>query len=231
MKYIISFFAGGILFLLVSCSQMMSSGDADIFVRIAVESEKKSDAVVRIFAEGADGNMLTGATVLVYDTLKQVSPVKFDTQEWCYKITLPVPSDGIFRISVSSAVSAAAKEYTVPHFQCKGAPVVTLIQDSEGKSVFAGEKPSSAKDIQICWNTDGVAGTVYKVAVKTALEAVYTVSCEQAQVVIPAGTLLPNQTYYAQVQAQRIAGDAFFKNAPYYSVSVYTGSNVGFSLE
>lgn len=212
----------------LSCSQEVEQVDR-VDVRISVESQLGKTGIVRVFVEGPQGQIASGAVVTATTFRNQVVRVPFDTEEWCHRGSIVLPLDSKLRISVRTLLAAGNLDFSIPHRQPARAPAIIMLQDSQGVSAFAGGTPDSTKDIQVAWEQAGT-DVVYLISIKTALATVYSSTTEETSLIIPAGILTAGESYFASVQAQIIEGDPYFQNASYCSVSMAQGAQIGFSL-
>lgn len=201
-----------------------------INTRVSVQSLKNENYEIRVFVEGLDGQIITGASVILINENNQITHIPFNTNEWCYFSKINITNDEIFKLYVNSILLENPMEMKIPCSPLKNKPIITSIQDSSGTSVFLGNNPSGSKDIQVTWDSCGDDITYYA-TIKNALSTVYATSTEQNQFIIPAGSLEPKTNYYATVQAQKIGGDSIFKTYNYYFISVIESSQVGFLVE
>lgn len=201
-----------------------------INTRVSVQSIKNETYEIRVFVEGLDGQVITGASVILINENNQITHIPFNTDEWCYFSEISITNDEILKLNVDSILLENSLEMEIPCSPLKNKPIITSIQDSSGVSVFLGNNPSSSKDIQVAWDSCGDDITYY-LTIKNALSAVYATSTEQNQLVIPGGILESGTNYYATVRGQKINGDPMFKTSSYYFVSVIESSQVGFLVE
>lgn len=201
-----------------------------INTRVSVQSIKNETYEIRVFVEGLDGQIITGASVILINENNQITHIPFNTNEWCYFSEISITNDEILKLNVDSILLENSLEMEIPCSPLQNKPIITSIQDSSGVSVFLGNNPSSSKDIQVAWDSCGDDITYY-LTIKNALSAVYATSTEQNQLVIPGGILESGTNYYATVQGQKINGDPMFKTSSYYFVSVIESSQVGFLVE
>lgn len=202
----------------------------NINTRVSVQSIKNETYEIRVFVEGLDGQIITGASVILINENNQIIQIPFNTDEWCYFSEISITNDEILKLNVDSILLENSLEMEIPCSPLKNKPIITSIQDSSGTSVFLGNNPSSSKDIQVAWDSCG-DNIIYYVTIKNALSTVYATSTEQNQLVILAGILESRTNYYATVQAQKINGNPTFKTCSYYFVSVIESSQVGFLVE
>lgn len=229
-RYLILFFILSLLFT-TSCNDSNSgTSDNGISVRAILESEESSTVDIKVYVEGADGNALTGAVVLVSDSQNKVTNLEFDSDKYCYTGSAPVLSDGMFIFKVNSLAVADMEEFTVPHTILSIKPVVSTFQDADGNSVLSGQALSSSKEIQVAWNSVG-SDIVYQVTVKTALRTLYSVSTNACNISIPASSITAGTNYMFEIIAQKIYGDPYFQNANYYSVSIIRSAMVSFDVQ
>jgi hypothetical protein len=213
-----------------SCADAQVQDENTVKVRTVVESEKSDEADIRVFLEGPDGNMVTGAVVIVRNSKNAVLKIPFDPASFCYSESFPIPSDGMLYFSVQSLLSDDIVEYSVPHVPLTSPPVVSVFRDSSGNSALSGQALDADSPVQVAWNALAT-GVVYQVAVKTALSTLYAESTEANEILIPADSLEAGSGYYLSITAEKIFGDPLFRSASYYSVSAYTGAKMAFSVE
>ncbi len=215
-------------FIFFSCS--FFEKDENINVRVSIQSSNNETYEVRVFVEGLDGQIITGASVIIINNNNQITHIPFNTSEWCYFTEVNIINDEIYKLHVDSVLLENPLKIEIPCSPLKNKPIITSIQDSSGTSVFLGNNPSSSKDIQIVWDSCG-DDVVYYLTIKNAFSTVYLSSTEQNQLIIPAESLESGINYYTTVQAQKINGDPMFKTYSYYFVSVTESSQVGFLVE
>lgn len=215
-------------FIFFSCS--FFEENENINTRISIQSSNNGTYEICVFVEGLDGQIITGASVMIINKNNQITHIPFNTNKWCYFTEISITNDENLKLYVDSVLLENPMEIEIPCSPLKNKPIITSIQDSSGTSVFLGNNPSNLKDIQIGWDSCG-DDVVYYLTIKNALSTVYSSSTEQNQLVIPAGSLEFGENYYATVQAQKINGDPMFKTYSYYFVSVIESSQVGFLVE
>ncbi len=211
-------------------SSMTSDPNRDIEVRAVLESEVSNTGDLYVYVEGADGNELTGAVVLVSDSQNRVKKLSFNPDEYCYNSPIPLASDGTYTIRVDSQAADEAVILEVPHTILNVKPVLTSFQDADGNSVLSGQDLASNSEFQTAWNSTG-SGVVYQVSIKTALRTIYSVSTEACNIIIPASTIPAGTNYYFDIVAQKIYGDPFFITDNFYSVSVIRSASVAFNVK
>lgn len=220
--------------LLLSCTydtyETYTTAPSGLHIRTIVESSGNSDVEVQVFLENSDGNAVSGALVQVRTAVNNVTRLPFDTEKNCYTAFVPPSQEGQIHINVRSALLGSEQAFSIPHTEIQKTPAVTVLQDALGNSMLNGQKLNAREEIQVGWDSV-LDGAIYLVRVKTALDPLYSVSTESTQVIIPANTLEAGQNYFVQIEAQKIFGDPLFATAGYYSVSIQSGSNMGFSLE
>ena len=74
----------------LACSQ--EAGQPPLVnVRISVESQLGKTGIVRVFVEGPQGQVASGATVTATTFSNQIVRIPFDTEEWCHKGSIVLP--------------------------------------------------------------------------------------------------------------------------------------------
>lgn len=126
-----------------------------INTRVSVQSLKNENYEIRVFVEGLDGQIITGASVILINENNQITHIPFNTNEWCYFSKINITNDEIFKLYVNSILLENPIEMEIPCSPLKNKPIITSIQDSSGTSVFLGNNPSSSKDIQVTWDSCG----------------------------------------------------------------------------
>lgn len=219
-----------IFLIFTSCNTATQENKSDIRVRITIESEKSEVATVKVYVESQTGNSITGALVIIRNNQNSTAIIPYDSSNSCYYVQYPIPLDSELIITVDSLASDSTKEFVIPHTLLTTGANITSFRDSIGNSVLSGQYLKKDNDIQISW--DSVCeDAVYFVTIKTALETKLQLSTKNTSILIPANSISSAGTYYVQIQTQKIFGDPLFKTASYYSVSVYSNSNLGFSIE
>lgn len=218
-------------FLVLSCTYNTSTlPSASLRIRTIMESSGNTDVGVQVFLENSDGNAVSGALVQVRTATNTITRLPFDPQKNCYTAPVPSSQEDQIHISVSSALLEGEQTFNIPHVQIQTTPTVSVLQDALGNSMLNGQNLNSAEEIQVGWDSV-LDGAIYIVTAKTALDTLYSVSTESTQIIIPANTLEAGQNCFVQIEAQKIFGDPLFKTVDYYSVSVQSGANMGFTLE
>jgi hypothetical protein len=187
---------------------------------------------VTIELEGSDGNLISGAVVMVYNNVNGVMKCGYDALTGTYTTKYPIPADGIFNISVKSALASDPAVYQIYHDRITNKPVINVFEDSSGSSVLLGQAIDCKRDIQVGWNSSGTNIT-YQITVKSSLRTLYETSTAGLTMMIPGGFINAptGQIYYIQITAQRISGDPFFRSANYYSVAITNGETLSFNVK
>ena len=225
---LILFVSLSFLFLLFSCKQ--NDFDTKIAVRTIIESTSSTtDASIRVFAEGKDGNLLTGALVVVKNSKNNALVLSFDPDTFCYTGSMPAPEDGEFYFSVKSALSSERKEYSIRHQKLTTSADLQEMKDAEGNSALSGQKLQVTNPVQIVWNAV-VPNAVYQVQVSDSFDVLYAVSTKETQCIIPADTFTAGN-YFVSIITQSIFGDPLFISSSYYSVSSAKSASWGVTFE
>jgi hypothetical protein len=203
---------------------------AGLSARVSVESEKTDTADIRVYLEGNDGNLVTGALVIVKSEQNTTLKLDFDYTGGVYTGGYPIPPDGKLYIEIRSVLLSEPMKLSVLHRPVPVRPVVQTFQDESGKSALYGQPMQYDLVKQIGWNDCG-EGVVYQVIIKDAFGIVYTKSTEALTVDIPAGNIPPGAGYTIQIIAQKIDGDPLFITHNYYSAAVNKGSLVSFNVD
>lgn len=214
-----------ILLLVSSCEQRQA-----IRIRTTVESSATgSAATANVYLEGSDGNVLTGAVVLVSTADNIVTKLDFDSTAYCYRTkSLPLSKSQEYRFTIQSNAASKIITYTVPHSFISTQPIVNVFEGSSGKSVLKGDKLEATDAIQVAWSpSDG--GNVYQITIKDSVQTVYSTATSGTFVRIPADTLASG-SYYLEITAQSLYGDPLFQDADFYSASSCKSTKVRFDV-
>ena len=232
MKHIYPVIAAALAFFGTACTDTTQPAPQRVFPRISIVSQNSDIADVTVELEGNDGNLVSGAVVLVSNSVNGVLKCAYDSSTGAYHGRYPIPADGLFNIYINSVLSSILT-YNIVHQQITTKPVITVFEDSGGASVLLGQRLTSVRDIQLGWVPCG-EGIVYQVTVKDALRTLYQASTEGLTHIIPGGTLMATpggQIYYIQITAQQISGDPFFLRSSYYSAVIQPGETLSFNVQ
>jgi len=199
--------------------------------RISIVSQNTNIADVNVEIEGFDGNLVSGAVVLVSNNINGVNKCAYDPTTGSYNCKFPIPTDGIIKITIKSVLSPVPFTYSIFHQQIINKPIINVFEDSAGASVLLGTSLDFLKDVQIGWTSCGEE-IVYHISIKSSLQTIYETSTESLTHFIPGGTIIfsPGQIYYLQINAQRIIGDPFYQKNNYYSAAIRTGDAISFNV-
>lgn len=209
---------------LFSCKNNSSAG---ISVRTSAKSKSNSEIEFCVYPENEYGMIANGAAVCVVDESNITTPLTFSNEAQCFTGYLS-STGSTFTVKVKSNLSDEIITQKVPHTVLTEKPVISTFTDSDGNNLLSADSANASKEIQLSWKSYG-DDVVYRILITTNASTVYSKSTKELSLVIPAGTLSPNTTYYAKITAQKIFGDATFMESDYYSVSEYSGSSVMFS--
>jgi len=229
-----------ILTLFLSCSteepkeEEENKSDSTNFAfspRISIVSQNTNIADVNVEIEGFDGNLVSGAVVLVSNNINGVNKCAYDPTTGSYNCKFPIPTDGIIKITIKSVLSTVPVTYSIFHQQIINKPIINVFEDSTGASVLLGTALDFLKDVQIGWTSCGEE-IVYHINIRSSLQTIYEATTESLTHFIQGGKFLisPGQIYYLQINAQRIIGDPFFQKNNYYSAAIRTGDVISFNV-
>jgi len=224
--------------LFLSCSTDESNDEINntptfpaIFPRVSIVSQNTNIADVNVEIEGLDGNLVSGAVVLVSNSVNGVNKCSYDPATWSYNGKYPIPADGLINIIINSILSPVPVTYSIFHRQIINKPIINVFEDSSGASVLLGMALDFLNEVQIGWTSCG-EGIVYHISIKSSLQTLYEASTESLTHFISGGkfAISPGQIYYLQVNAQRIIGDPLFQKNNYYSAAIRTGDIISFNV-
>lgn len=229
MKYPVKSQLVPAMVLLVACTLLAACAPADPAVRIIFESPIGGASTARVLVEGSDGNLVTGATVVVRNSAGAAVLLGFSYDDGAYTGVIPASTDGEYSITVDSSLMAEAYTRTVTHRVLEDGPDITLLQDESAASALSGATMDRSQALNIGWNAVSNA-TVYQVRILRTGSEVLVSSVAGTSFTLPAGTLTAAGSYLVQVNAQYIAGDPLLLDADYYCFSEAAGPSVLFLL-
>jgi len=208
--------------LLFSCA---APEDVKPNIRAVLKATGTGSIRATVFVEGSDGNSLSGAVVTIRDKRNAILQLNYDSVACSYNgLMEEFPGESSYNVDVGTVLSKNKITLTVPYLRLLNAPEVIIFQDMAGNSVLHGQSINSAQPVQIGWSGSG-EGVVYQVTIRTALRAVYAVSTNSLNITVPADSI-PAGSYILDVSAQKVYGDAYFRNSQYYSLSYINASLV-----
>jgi hypothetical protein len=229
MRKIVYFILACFTLFFSSCDTGNNLSKPQVNVRATVESQNSDTALITVYLEGPDGNLVSGAIVMVSDTQNAALKINFDDSTSAYKGNYPIPTDGIINITVRSVLLDNPVNLTIEHKPIYIKPSVQIFEDSLGNSVLNGQPIKRSSPLQIAWNSCG-SGVIYQVLVKTAFQILFSAATNGLSFEIPAESIASGNGYVVQIIAQNIAGDPFFQNDNYYSSSIMAGNNLSFNV-
>lgn len=216
-----------IVFLISSCS-FFKTDDINLKIRASFSSEGNGAVTVFVWPENKEGNIVTGAVVTVTDSSNQVWHCEFNNSKQVYSTEIESSSES-FKIRVVSNLLDEPFEKIYPHKIFSEKPVLKSFTDESGNNVLSGKSLSPGEKILIAWNDLGT-DIVYQVQVRSAASVKWSSSCSLPSIEVPADVLTEG-TYYLQIIAQWISGDAVYEKEDYYSLSAVTSSSLSFFVE
>lgn len=219
------------LVIFISCSNSSTSYESEM-VRIALASPYNDKVEARVYIEGLDGNIVTGAVVSVKDSANSITILNYNFQQGCYYGLVNKASGGEYTFTVNSRLFKTPKEYIVPHLYLENTIDIKKIEmlNQIGESYQNYDTFNTSLPIRITWPSS-VENCTYKITIKTPAKVLYEVSTNNKTIEIPANTIPAGTNYvYLQIQQQKLYGDILFQNANYYSVSVYSTGSINFNV-
>jgi len=210
-------------------TQPINGKDA-LNMRVAIETKYQQDSYANVFLEGADGNLITGSTVLVVNSNAVAALLNFNFQESCYRGVLPPSADGQFNIEVISSLIEGKKTQKFSHYRLVEKPNLKILRDSNGVSALDGEILGVGNNITISWSNVSYAN-VYQVAIqKNGIEC-FVISTDKLSIIINSQSMPGAGAYSCKITAQYIKGDPLFTDKNFYSYSEAPGASVYFDVE
>lgn len=226
MKYnnfttIVAFFIS----LLFSCS--LFTPPLELQVRIVLVSRFGQASTAKAYVESTDGNLLTGARIVIRNSDGVSSLLNFDFAESAYLALLPPSTDGNYDITIHSILLKDSFSQTIKHRVLSDSPQIIVLQDEAAHSALSGGTLNTNKIINVEW-TPVADATVYQITVNKGGSAVFVQSVSGTAIGIPATNLGTAGTFSVSVMAQYITGDPLLETENFYSYSEKTGSSVLF---
>lgn len=236
-KYLINLFIKLLLFitLLLDFSSCSNSSNSVLFgnVRISLVSPYNDMVEAKVYIEGDDGNIINGAVVSIKDSSNTVSILDYNYQQACYYKLIEKPSTDEYTITVNSNLFESPKIYTIPHIFLKDSIDYNSIEmvNQIGQSFQKYDSFITTYPIRITWSSV-IENCTYKITIKTPLKTLYESTTNNKTIELPANIIPAGTTYvYLQIQQQKSYGDVLYENANYFSVSVYSTSNITFNVQ
>lgn len=218
----------GLLF--YGCSVTDTSSDSDPTIRIVIESLASQASTAKVYVEASDGNLLTGARVVISNSSLVASLMNFSYTEGAYTSAIPPSADGKYTVSVQSAALKKDFTQTVDHYILSESPQISLLQDELANSALSGASLVVGKSVNIEWSVSSHA-TVYQVRIKKGGTEVCVQSVSGTSVNILSSNIGAAGAYTVAITAQFVAGDPLLDDDNYYSFSEKEGSSVLFLTE
>lgn len=218
-----------VIYLLPSCAQPLESSPKKGGLRVILESAYGVPLEIRAYAEGSDGQFLTGALVRVQFPSQEVSVLNYKPSEGCfYSIKNPV-SKGEYQFRLSSKSLSEDLVLSLEHTPLDKRPVLNELESSTSKSALKGDVLPIEQVLNVGWSEVPGANS-YSVQVTNGSAVVYGASTTDTALEIPANCL-PAGRLTILVKAQFLRGDPSFREADYYSVSHSMSSIFQFSTQ
>lgn len=210
----------------ISCSQEIED---NVRVRISLESSNSQTVHISVSLEDIYGKTVDGAYILVRNKNGIYNTISYNPELCCYEAIFSLTAE-LIEVRIDSSLFTKPRVYEIPHKVISEKPVVSLICDSKGNSVFQGQKIDSSCPMQVSW-TAMEDDCVYLIEIKNTFETLYSISTESTTVFIPENILKSGNTYYIKILAERISGDIFYETSDYYSINVMESSNYSFTTQ
>jgi hypothetical protein len=224
----------GFLFVILSgCTQDGTSASDTEKVNslscwVTMEESSLNQVHLRVLLEDANGNVPTGARVLLKTPANELSWVYFTASSNIYESTLSSLTSGSYSVSVNSA--AGNDTVVIPMVMLNGSPDINTLQDATGVVAGLGQSLNASSAISVEWKTPAGA-SVYKGTISCGAVTSYVFSSLANTVIIPPDTLLPGKTYSISIEAQYIGGDPYLQEQHYYAFSYSQSPDYYFTLQ
>ncbi len=221
-----------VLLVISSCSNSSNiqlTGD----VRISLTSPYNDMVEAKVYIEGADGNIVTGAVVSIKTSINTVSFLDYSFQQGCYYNLVDKSSDGLYTVVVKSQLFKSPAVYTIPHTFLEDSVNSQSIEMTNqiGQSYQKYDSFDTSYPIRVTWSSL-VDDCTYKVIIRTPVKILYEITTNNKTMELPAYTIPAGSNYvYLQIQQQKSYGDMFFESSDYYSVSMYSTGNISFNVQ
>ena len=196
-------------------------------VRIVIETLTGQASNAKVYVEASDGNLLTGARVVIHNSSFAASLMDFSFTEGAYTSTIPPSSDGKYTVTVQSSVLEEKFTQTVVHYILTESPQITLLQDELANSALSGATLEVGKNVNIEWSASPYA-TVYQVRIRKDGTEVLVQTVSGTSVSIAPSDISLAGAYTVSITAQFVEGDPLLENSNYYSFSEKVASSVLF---
>lgn len=204
--------------ILVSCSLAPVPENPQPKIRFRLERNHNEQTRARLLMEGADGNMITGSTVLLTTSDNVVHILDFSYNEGCYTGSVPPSSFGEYKVEVISNLLEERLIQKVEFHTLSSVPAIENLVDLSGRRALSGETLDLSQEITVSWK-EVPGATVYQISLYREGKEVLLLSSDKNSVTLHPGTLSDTGTYSVTISAQYISGDPLFSQYNYYCFS------------
>ena len=215
---------------LVTVLSFFSCSSPRFDARISLESDAYANLVLKVYVEGSDGDSVTGSLVLVVTPSYETLLLDYNESKGCYTGSLSGAESGTYHLTIRSYMSKDPFELEVPHAVLITRPIISGVSGVDGTNGLTGYPLATDEGITVSWNVVPEA-SAYRLEVRKDGVVVYAASCRDTAFLIPEGSIKATGTIGLSVLAQYQAGDPFFLEASYSSVSTAAGPNVYITVQ
>jgi hypothetical protein len=229
LKYFVLFL---VLAIYVSCSLTEDASEKDgvLNLKISLESIQNQESTAKVFLQGADGDQVTGSTVIIVNNQGVVNLLPFSFNQGCYSGDIPLSTDGEYTIMVDSLLVQEPLMQEVQHPILTDSPDILVLENPLGESALQGETLLLEQGLQIGWSAVENA-TVYQVALYYQGTICHIGSVSGTALTLTADDLSGAGMFSCCVKAQYIGGDGLLLSENYYSYSEASGPSIVFYME
>ena len=218
-----------LFFSISSCAQPVETVVKSGRLRVILESAYGVPLEMRAYAEGSDGQFLTGALVSVQFPQKEVTVLNYKPTEGCFYKIWNSASQGIYSFSLSSIGLTEDIIIEILHNPLIDRPVLNVLESVDSVSALKGEVIPADQEISIGWS-EALGANSYSIQINSGSQSVFRSSTVVTTLSIPGGSL-PVGALTIQIKAQFLVGDPTYRQAEYYSVSHAASSTFQFTTK
>ncbi len=205
-----------------------SQNAKQVTCRATMEEGGMDQVRLRVRLEDVNGNVPTGARVLLQTPEQEISWVYYNSVSAMYESNLSGLTSGAYTVTVDSA--AGNSLLSIPMTLLSATPDIITLQDAHGITAGHGQNMSGSCAVSAAWKPIEGA-TVYKGTVYCGAVTAFVFSSSTNSFMIPPDTLVGGRTYNLSIEAQYIGGDPYLQEHNYYAFSYSESPDYFFTIE
>ncbi len=192
-----------------------------------IRSENGMPVCISVSVSGDEGISLNGLRVVAVNPADSALLLNYDSTLAAYTGNFEPRMSGIYTIRTSGTANYESKSIAIRHEILESKPEISILGDGNGNSALDSDELDHTTNIAAVFENVDKA-TVYKITIHGAGSIAFTGNVENNSIVIPAGTLRADSSYFISVDAQYIDGDPLFISKQTSSESIISGTRLYF---